>query len=630
MSRVARKSARRRIQPYAWLGAGAVTLGMGAAMVGGTAVAFAAPATDSTSTASETTSSETPSTKREPAKTRATRGARASALAEGDAPVPAGPARRGQVIELAPEPEPVDTPDPAPAAAVPADQAPAQPEAQSVADNLLPAAATPVDTPKRVTAWQGRADTAIEAVPSLPDPVAATELSPGPAAIAPAPAAAVTAVGDPAPNMESWLPGGQNPGAAIVPGEKVTLALQQIEQSQALITEATWGSGNILAGFGSFGPQSALASAQLMLAIWGSSIGNAQRFVADTVDNPLIHGIAQANLQSQLLWPALSDASLTTASLLIPTLGWFGADIDEAEATVVAARQNGKIYAQVPIRIKLGTQPIVNAKINGGRNAELLLDTGASGLVTTRDKIGTANLGPKTGEGQSCFSGGLCYHYETYNTSVDLGDGAVGTAPVNIVTDIPGDPVYENSVANFKEFFSWGADGILGVGANTAGPGPTPIATAAMPGELSDGVLIHQNAYPFGLGGYMILGPNLYPTRVSLPGAPDSFVKVSVNGGPKQDAAAIIDSGGVYGTLNRSLFPQAGDNVPAGTKIDVYAMDGSTLLYSYTTQGSSAPTPYIDAGLFNTGNAPYAQGPIYLNYGYNEPYGIGSTDFAIW
>jgi hypothetical protein len=85
MSRVARKSARRRIQPYAWLGAGAVTLGMGAAMVGGTAVAFAAPATDSASTASETTSSETSSAKREPAKTRATRGARASAVAEGDA-----------------------------------------------------------------------------------------------------------------------------------------------------------------------------------------------------------------------------------------------------------------------------------------------------------------------------------------------------------------------------------------------------------------------------------------------------------------------------------------------------------------------------------------------------------------
>lgn len=654
MSRVARKASRRRLRPYAWLGAGAVTLGMGAAMVGGTAVAFATPGADSAAGASDSTSGEAAKPDRAPAQTRATRGPRASAAADNDTSRATATARRGQVQNSRPEPvsepeivsetEPVSVPEPEPAATAPAHEAAAeQPEPKSlVANSSGPSAATPAPTPTRATAYRGRATRTETAVPSLPDTGDAADVEavnqPGEPALAPAsaaaespaPAAAVAVVGDPAPNMDTWLPGGDNPGVAIVPGEKVKLALQQIEQSQALITEATWGAGNILAGFGAFGPQAALATAQLMLAVWGSSITNAQNFVADTVGVPLIHNIAQANLQSQLLWPALSQASLTTASLLIPTLGWFGADIAEAEATVAAAKQNGKIYAQVPIRIKLGTQPIVNTKINGGRNAELLLDTGASGLVTTRDKVGSGALGEKTGEGQSCFSGGLCYHYETYNTTVDLGDGAVGVAPVNIVTDIPGDPVYENSVANFKQFFSWGADGILGVGANTAGPGPSPIPTAAMPGELSDGLLIHQNVYPFGLGGYMILGPNLYPTRVSLPGAPDAFVKVSINGGAKQTAGAIIDSGGVYGTLNRSLFPTQGTTVPAGTKIDVYATDGTTLLYSYTTQSGAEATPYIEAGLFNTGNAPYAQGPIYLNYGFDEPYGIGSTDFAIW
>jgi hypothetical protein len=152
-----------------------------------------------------------------------------------------------------------------------------------------------------------------------------------------------------------------------------------------------------------------------------------------------------------------------------------------------------------------------------------------------------------------------------------------------------------------------------------------------MPGELSDGVLIYEKANLFG-GGYMILGPNLFPTRVSVSGAPDAYVKVSINGGAKQDGGAIIDSGGVYGTLNRYFVPGAtGDNVPAGTKIDVYTPDGATLLYSYTTQGGNAATPYIDdSGLFNTGNAPYAQGPIYINYG-TVPYtGVGSTDFSIY
>jgi len=57
--------------------------------------------------------------------------------------------------------------------------------------------------------------------------------------------------------------------------------------------------------------------------------------------------------------------------------------------------------------------------------------------------------------------------------------------------------------------------------------------------------------------------------------------------------------------------------------------DGLTLLYSYTTQGGASATPFIETGLFNTGNAPYAQNPIYLNYG-ATPYGIGSTDFSIY
>ena len=215
---------------------------------------------------------------------------------------------------------------------------------------------------------------------------------------------------------------------------------------------------------------------------------------------------------------------------------------------------------------------------------------------------------------------------------MDLGDGALGAAPVNIVTD---NAEYPNSVANFKEFFSWGADGILGVGANTEGPGPAPIPTANMPGELSDGLLIYQNAYPFGLGGYMILGPNLFPTKVSLPGAPDAYVNVSLNGAPQKTSGAIIDSGGVFGTILRKDIP-AGvtpekidgvDYLPAGVKISVYAPGTTTLLYTYTTvQGG---TPVIDSGLFNTGNAPYAQNPIYLNYGTTPYDGLGSTDFSI-
>ena len=131
-----------------------------------------------------------------------------------------------------------------------------------------------------------------------------------------------------------------------------------------------------------------------------------------------------------------------------------------AQTEVAAARQDGKVYAVIPVRMVANTQPVVGVSVNGGSSATLLVDSGASGLVTTADKVGT--LGTPTGSGESCFSGGLCYHYETYDATVDLGGGAVTTAPVNIVTN---NDEYPDSVADFKEFFAWGADGILGTGA---------------------------------------------------------------------------------------------------------------------------------------------------------------------
>ena len=654
MSHAARnRASRRRKQPYAWLGVGAVTLGMGAAMVGGTAVAFAdsgSAANDSpgASSASEKAGSDASSTKSDAPAKRATRAATAGTSATDSS----APAHRGRAATVVAPPEATpdianpaipDVPKTAPTVTTPTvttettEAAPkSAPEVTPPAGNSpagnspLPAAAVaPVQSHNSAPAASASAKTesapVVDTTPAAPVVSAAADTTP---AVAPTPAASTPAAAatDPAPSMETWLP-----STPIVPGAHVKLAMEEIKQAQTLLTQETWGAGNILAGLGSFGPASALATAQLALSIWASTIAGAQDFVKNTAGNPLIHWIAQANLQSELLWPKVSDASLATANALMTPLSWVGADVTGAKNQVKAAQQDGKIYAQVPVKIVAGTEPVVDAKIAGGSKATLLVDSGASGLVTTVDKVNTANLSPIQGSGNSCFSGNLCYHYDTYYATVDLGDGAVGVAPVNIVSD---NAQYPDSVANFKEFFSWGADGILGVGANTAGPGPAPIPTAAMPGELSDGVLIYQNAYPFGLGGYMILGPNLFPTNVSLPGAPDAYVNVGLNGATPQQSGAIIDSGGVYGTILRKDIP-AGvtpvkidgvDYLPAGVKISVYAPGTTTLLYTYTT--ISGGTPVIDSGLFNTGNAAYAQNPIYLNYG-ATPYGIGSTDFSI-
>ena len=626
MSQAARKrAARRHKQPFAWLGVGAVTLGMGAAMVGGTAVAFAETGASGNDPAGTSNSSE--KTDAAPAKPATRAGANTTG---GSTSTPGHRGRAAAVVATpdatpdltVPEPSvsPITAPKSAPEITPPVSHSPLA--AAAVAPvrgrNTAPVVSTPVKIEPAPV---------VDASPASPV-VSAAASTPAPAASA-SPAAALclcSTAPDPAPSMESWLP-----STPIVPGAHVKLAMAQIKQAQDLLTAETWGAGNILAGLGSLGPLSALATANLALSIWSNTIAGAQEFVKNTAGNPLIHWIAQANLQSELVWPRVSDAALATANILMTPLSWVGADVSGAQNKTAAARENGKVYAQVAVKIVAGTEPVVDAKIAGGSKATLLVDTGASGLVTTRDKVNAANLGPIVGGGNSCFSGNLCYHYDTYNATVDLGDGAVGVAPVNIVTD---NPEYPDSVANFKDFFSWGADGILGVGANTAGPGPAPIPTAAMPGELSDGVLIYQNAYPFGLGGYMILGPNLFPTNVSLPGAPDAYVKVGLNGATPQQSGAIIDSGGVYGTILRKDIPvgvtpvkiNGADYLPAGVKISVYAPDGTTPLYTYTT--ISGGTPVIDSGLFNTGNAPYAQNPIYLNYG-ATPYGIGSTDFSI-
>jgi len=71
---------------------------------------------------------------------------------------------------------------------------------------------------------------------------------------------------------------------------------------------------------------------------------------------------------------------------------------------------------------------------------------------------------------------------------------------------------------------------------------------------------------------------------------------------------------------NSQLF----GNLPAGTLISVYAGDGQTLLYSYTTDGFN--TPSVTSGTdLNTGYTPFQQGPVYV--GFSGASGIGTTSF---
>jgi hypothetical protein len=273
------------------------------------------------------------------------------------------------------------------------------------------------------------------------------------------------------------------------------------------------------------------------------------------------------------------------------------------------------VYALVPVTMRATTEPIVYVTINGGPSTPVLVDTGSSGLVVTAASVGdAAPLGSPTSTGTSGYSGGLTYSYTSYKTTVNFGNGIV-TEPTDVAI------VDADDAASALAFFHQlgGASGVLGIGANAAGPGPS-IPTTALPGDLSQGVFLYQSLF-LGIAGVMVFGPNPLPTRTSVSGAPDAYLNVKINNGSPTTVGAIIDSGGVYGTILQSMV--GGTSVPVGTRISVYTPDG-VLLYAYTVTSRNRPT-VITTGLINTGYVPYQHGPVYLDYTTVD--GMGSTHF---
>ena len=606
-------SKHRRIRPYAWLGTAAVTLGLGAGMVGGTAVAVADVGADAGSS-HNSTSEGTPPERTPPAGTPSGSAASESSARGGTPRQSRAVAGRANAVSAT-----VNSPLPAAAAANPPLLA------SAAANSSVPAAdvavtAPPTNAPRtRPSAHRAGAGLGRPAWSALAPALAAQSALPAVQPASALPAAAPPPPGaDPSYNMASYLP-----ADPIVPGAKVALAMQQISDAQSLLNQQTWGAGNVAAGVASIVPQLFLAEAAWSLTAWQNNMPAASQAIATTAGIPLIHQVTQVNLLVTMSLPVLAEAGLTGAALLLPLVNLLGAAIAPTQALVGQARSNGKVYAFVPVQMKAFTEPVVNVSVNDGPRNPMLVDTGSSGLIITRDSA-PGDLGEPVATGEIRFSGDLTktFRYTTYVTTVDFGGGAV-TAPtaVNIVDDA--------DAAAFEEFLKPAqVVGILGVGANTYGPGPDgyTIPTASLPGELSDGFLLYQGAL-LGLFGVMVFGPNPLPTRVSVPGAPDAYVTVSINDGPKQTVNSIIDSGGVYGTLPAYLIGGA-TSVPTNTKISVYTADGQTLLYSYNTIGSNSPTVVDDGALMNTGYIPFQQGPVYVNYA--APNRIGSTDFAIW
>jgi hypothetical protein len=300
---------------------------------------------------------------------------------------------------------------------------------------------------------------------------------------------------------------------------------------------------------------------------------------------------------------------------------------------------------------------VTTVSVNGGPPVPVTVDTGSAGLTIPLQYIGLQHLGLPTGFGMITL--GLpgmnqTQFLLTFNSTINFGNGIV-TAPTHInvpiftidqlqlslinpiniplpdglppiqISSIPITLAYPDlpPFTNLLSAGGAGAVGILGIGPSALQPSNS--ITAALPGQLNQGVLINAPA------GTMTFGANPIPGAISIPGSPVATLQVQINNGPLTTVpTAIVDSGGQFGDISTatlgnnptvpvSLGPlSVGQTLPAGTQISVYTSTGQ-LLYSYTTTATnspqvvSSPTP-----AFSTGYLPFMDGPIYIANGPNS------------
>lgn len=390
----------------------------------------------------------------------------------------------------------------------------------------------------------------------------------------------------------SWLN-----GQTVTPGASVKLSLQEISQAQKAL-----GANPV--------PQMFLSVAKWALNTWQSTNAGVMAFYAKN-STGVIGAFAKFALDMNEALPGLAQVALYSAEATTSSGS-------ATRALIGQAAQDGKVYGAVKLAMYNGAVPTVEISINGGPMVKVLVDTGSSGLVINSSSVGTANsLGNAIGSGTSGYTGGLTYAFDIYNTTVDFGNGIV-TAPTAV------DIVTAGTEAAYEKYLSVdGVVGVLGIGANSAGPGPS-LVTSALPGELKDGVFIDA------ANGVLQFGPNPRPVRVAVSGSPYTagVVKVPVLGVTAPINLAI-DSGGIYGTIPSTVWTAVGETqVPGGMEILVYSADGSTLLYSYTTTNTNAPRVTTDAtnsDQMNTGFTPFANNAMYIAYTTPQ----GETDFDL-
>lgn len=390
--------------------------------------------------------------------------------------------------------------------------------------------------------------------------------------------------------------------------DTVSLALEQIADARDDLKEATWDSGNFLAGLAAMLPQMWLGGAHTSLERWQLNHALLQEQYAATVDNAFAHWVAGQRIEASIQRTIRVQDQLEAAEKFLKVVGLFGPREEMAAiaSLVDRASENGLVYQILDVYMENASgipriNPIIQMSINGGEVVNVLLDTGSYGLVINPQVIGLEQLGPVIARDWACFADcSVPYFYDVYNIPVTVNDDVTSApSPIKVVTL---NTWYALSQTNSDY------QGILGIGPNSGRPSAAGRSNplAFLPGLLGQGVLMDPRR------NRAILGPNPYAARVTLDGAPSNPLRVKIGDYDEQLLDTWVDSGGIEGSIPASLVDGA-TSLPNGTLITVSTPDGVEL-FSYRTSGKDTPAIDPEATDAILGFTPFAVTPIYTDF----------------
>lgn len=384
----------------------------------------------------------------------------------------------------------------------------------------------------------------------------------------------------------------------------------------------------VTAGIGALG-----VGAGLFLAAAAAATGSAAPARADFDDliDPIITPLLTSFTDSvAVIDPAAAlDVTSWADNLLSGMNAAFDTLAPSTDSALAAASVSAEPAAtaatgsyDLPITVYEGTEPTVQASVDGASSVPVLVDTGSSGLVIPWQDLGSGSelqellsLGTPSSFGESGYSGGVEYLYLTYNNvSVDYGDGLTTDGPVEV-------EVYSYAPGNFLSLFSNdafqnfldgndSAGGILGIGDNVSG------GAGASPFDSYGNALVELNN---SAGGNLIVGggTNPYPIveTISNNGSTATGLTETVNGVSVSGISDDLDTGGVQGTI-----PSTITGVAAGDTVTVTNPTTGATLYSYTIPTSDAVPVATSGTSIDSGYYALVDHPLYIDYANDKTY----------